>query len=147
MEKTDLILHESPAVIKHLEILQGIISRMAGNSASCKTWALTIITGIIAFSIQNQSIPIWTSLIPAIMFLALDVFYLGLEIKFRDLQKVFVQKLSSNTLTPGDIYMFENDSSSHIHLKYIWGGIRSFSTSFFYFPIVTLIAVLWIIGF
>ena len=147
MERTDLILHESPAVIKHLEILQGIISRMAGNSASCKTWALTIITGIIAFSIQNQSIPIWTSLIPAIMFLALDVFYLGLEIKFRDLQKVFVQKLSSNTLTLGDIYMFENDSSSHIHPKYIWGGIRSFSTSFFYFPIVTLIAVLWIIGF
>jgi len=147
MDRTDLILHESPAVIKHLEILQGIISRMAGNSASCKTWALTIITGIIAFSIQNQSIPIWTSLIPAIMFLALDVFYLGLEIKFRDLQKVFVQKLSSNTLTPGDIYMFENDSSSHIHLKYIWGGIRSFSTSFFYFPVVTLIAVLWIIGF
>lgn len=147
MEKTDLILHESPAVIKHLEILQGIISRMAGNSASCKTWALTIITGITAFAIQNQSIPIWTSLIPAIMFFALDVFYLGIEIKFRDIQKVFVQKVSSNTLTPVDIYMFENDGSSLIRLKYIWGGIKSFSTFFFYFPIITLIAVLWIIGF
>ncbi len=147
MEKTDLILHESPAVIKHLEILQGIISRMAGNSASCKTWALTIITGITAFAIQNQSIPIWTSLIPAIMFFALDVFYLGLEIKFRDVQKAFVQKLSSNTLTPADIYRFENDSSSLIHLKYIWGGVKSISTSFFYIPIITLIAVLWIIGF
>lgn len=147
MEKNDLILHESPAVIKHLEILQGIVSRMAGNSAACKTWSLTIIIGIIALSIEKCCVPIWIGLIPAIMFFALDVFYLGLEIKFRDVQKAFVQKLSSHTLTPADIYMFENDSSSLIQLKYIWGGVKSFSTSFFYIPIITLIAVLWIIGF
>ena len=32
---------ESSAVQKHLEIVQGVIARMAENSRSCKVWCIT----------------------------------------------------------------------------------------------------------
>ena len=35
--------HESSAVQKHLEIMQGVINRMAENSRSCKVWCVTLV--------------------------------------------------------------------------------------------------------
>ena len=32
--------------IKHLELIQGIINRMAGNSFMLKGWAVTLVAGI-----------------------------------------------------------------------------------------------------
>ena len=34
---------ESSAVQKHLEIMQGVITRMAENSRSCKLWCVTLV--------------------------------------------------------------------------------------------------------
>ena len=34
--------HESPAVQKHPEIMQGVITWMAENSRSCKVWCVTL---------------------------------------------------------------------------------------------------------
>lgn len=147
MNKQDLEYHESPAVIKQIEILQGIISRMAGNSASCKTWSLTIVTGIIALSIEKQCIPIWISLVPTIMFFALDSFYLGLERDFIDLQKEFVGKLAAKTIETKDIYVIKSKRSFWIHLKFMFGGMVSFSTAFMYVPIIVLVGYLWKIGY
>ena len=33
---------DSPAVTAHINLLQGIINRLANNSASCKTWCLPL---------------------------------------------------------------------------------------------------------
>lgn len=68
MLREEISLYESPAVIKHIEFLQDIISRMANNSAACKTWALTIITALIALSTVMQRISIIICIIPTIMF-------------------------------------------------------------------------------
>ena len=35
--------HDSSAVQKHLEIMQGVINRMAENSRSCKIWCVTLV--------------------------------------------------------------------------------------------------------
>ncbi|WP_373482985.1 hypothetical protein [Acetobacterium sp.] len=35
---------------KHLEMIQSVISRMAGNSFTLKGWAVTLIAGIFALS-------------------------------------------------------------------------------------------------
>lgn len=145
--RDDLIIHESPAVLKHLEILQGIITRMAGNSAACKTWSLTIITGIIALSVEKCCIPIWISLIPTIMFFALDSFYLGLERHFIGLQRDFVSKLAAKTLEAKDIYVIKSKRNFWIHLKFMLGGMVSFSTAFIYVPIILLVIYLWKLGF
>ena len=64
MLREEISLYESPAVIKHIELLQDIISRMANNSAACKTWALTIITALIAISTVMQRISIIICIIP-----------------------------------------------------------------------------------
>lgn len=147
MTRNDLTIHESPAVIKHLEILQGIITRMAGNSAACKTWALTIITGLIALSFEKQCIPIWVSLIPAIMFFALDSFYLGLERHFIGLQREFVGMLAAKTIEMRDVYVIKSKRNFWIHLKFMLGGMVSFSTAFVYAPIIVLVSYLWKIGY
>ena len=41
-ESTNLSV-ESSAVQKHLEIMQGVITRMAENSRSCKVWCVTLV--------------------------------------------------------------------------------------------------------
>ena len=38
---------DCPAVQAHISMLQGIISRMANNSANCKTWVITIIAAML----------------------------------------------------------------------------------------------------
>jgi len=147
MTKQDLEIHESPAVIKHIEILQGIITRMAGNSAACKTWAIPIITGVLAFSIEKLCISIWISFVPAVMFFLLDSFYLGLERHFIKQQREFVDKLSDKTLKVRDIYVIKSKRNFWIHLKFILSGMVSFSTAFVYLPIIVLICYLWKIGY
>ncbi len=147
MIKEELEIYESPAVIKHLDMLQGIISRMAGNSAACKTWALPIITGIIAFSLSEHCIPIWISLIPAIMFFALDALYLGLERHFIGKQREFVAMLSDKTIKNNDIYVIASKRSFVIHMGFIVAGMKSFATYFFYLPIIATIVFLIIMGF
>lgn len=141
MTKQDLEIHESPAVIKHIEILQGIITRMAGNSAACKTWSLTIVTGIIALFYTN-GFPILLGTIPVVFFFILDSFYLGLESHFRDLHKEFVEKLNASKLDIKDIYTIKSKRSFCIHLDFVWYGMKSFSTLFYYPPIVVLVVVL-----
>jgi hypothetical protein len=143
MTKQDLEIHESPAVIKHIEILQGIITRMAGNSAACKTWALTIVTGIIALFYNNE-FPILLGIIPVVLFFALDSFYLGLESHFRDLHKEFVKKLKESKLVIDDIYSIKSKRSFLIHIKFVWYGMKSFSTLFFYPPVLAIIVVLFL---
>lgn len=146
MDKEDLKIYESPAVIKHLEIIQGIVDRMASNSAACKTWAITIITGLIVFSIDSQTIPIWTSLIPAIVFFALDAFYLGQERHYIKLYKEFVSRLADNTIKIHDIYTVKSERNFFKHVGYVLSGMVSFPTSFYYMPIIILVICLWTIG-
>ena len=37
----------SPAVQSHLEMLQGVIQRMAENSRSCKFWSITALSAVL----------------------------------------------------------------------------------------------------
>ena len=38
---------ESASVQSHLQIMQGVIQRMASNSTSCKAWCITIVSAIL----------------------------------------------------------------------------------------------------
>ena len=39
-----------PAAIEHLKMIQAVITRLAGNSAQCKTWCITIASAIVAYA-------------------------------------------------------------------------------------------------
>ena len=45
---------ERPAVQGYLSMLQGIINRMAGNSASCKTWTVTLVTALLVLVVEKD---------------------------------------------------------------------------------------------
>ncbi len=144
MNSDELRLYESPAIIKHIEILQSIISRMSSNSAACKTLTLTLISALIALSLGYNCFPVWICLIPAVLMYILDSFYLGLEKQFIVQQRILISKIASGTIQHTDIFVIKSNSSFAYHVGNIVKGLKSFSTTFFYTPLMLLILFLWI---
>ena len=72
--------------IKHLEMIQGIITRLANNSFAYKGWAITLVAAVFALSAKNAS-PYFlvVALIPTLAFWGLDSYYLRQERLFREL--------------------------------------------------------------
>lgn len=75
------------AKIPHLEMIQNIINRMNSNSFLLKGWSVTIFVGLFTFAnIKDMdSRFIIIALIPTIIFLILDSFFLRQERLFRHL--------------------------------------------------------------
>jgi hypothetical protein len=72
--------------IKHLELVQSVISRMAQQSFQLKGWSVTVATAIFAFAAKESSPGLATlALFPAIAFWCLDAFYLRQERLYRKL--------------------------------------------------------------
>ena len=93
-----------PAVKAHIDMLQSIISRMAKNSATCKSWAIPLVTAILTLSFQKDIVPTVSAFIPLGLFYLLDCYYLGLERKFKDRQRDFIAKLNNGEDVTKDIY-------------------------------------------
>lgn len=93
-----------PAVKAHIDMLQGVISRMAKNSASCKSWAIPMVIAVITLSLEKGIVPTTTAFIPIGLFYLLDCYYLGLERKFKDRQRDFIAKLNNGDDVSNDIY-------------------------------------------
>lgn len=101
---------ESPAVLKHIDIYQALINRMAANSAACKQWAITLVSAILVFALDKGPAEIAIiALIPALMFCFLDAYYLFLERKFRGAYSSFLDKLHGNTLSTNELYQVNVD--------------------------------------
>lgn len=72
--------------MKHLELIQGIISRMANNSFMLKGWAVTLVAGIFALAGKDtDKLYFLVAYIPVIVFWALDAYYLWQERLYRGL--------------------------------------------------------------
>lgn len=85
---------ESPAVLKHIDIYQALINRMAANSAACKQWAITLVSAILVFALEKGSAEAAAvALIPVLMFCFLDAYYLALERQFRNTYSDFLDGL------------------------------------------------------
>ena len=103
---TNLPLNEeSSAVQAHLTIMQGVINRMAENSHSCKVWCVTLVAAtlvLVARTDEPQHALI--ALVPTLLFLFLDSYYLALERAFIKSQNAFVGKLHRGELGSADLY-------------------------------------------
>lgn len=63
--------------MKHLEIIQGVINRMASNSFMLKGWAVTLVAGVLALAGNNtEKLYFIIAYIPIIVFWGLDSYYL-----------------------------------------------------------------------
>lgn len=134
----------SPSVQAHLEILQEVISRMAANSTSSKTWCIAIVSAILVIVADKDKTGLaLLALLPTILFLALDAYYLVLEKGFRNSYKSFATKVHDGTLMPEDLYAVvpEGDTST---LQF--EAIKSFSVWGFYAVLALLILMArWIV--
>jgi hypothetical protein len=72
------------AKLKHLEMLQGIINRMAQNSFMLKGWSVLIISALFALAAKDsQGSFVYVGYFPAIIFWILDGYFLMQERLFR----------------------------------------------------------------
>jgi hypothetical protein len=71
--------------VAHLSMIQGVITRMSGFSASAKTFTITILAGLTAISLQADSIELGViAMIGAFTLFLLDTYYMTLEVRFRN---------------------------------------------------------------
>ena len=74
--------------IRHLEMIQGVINRMAGNSFALKALSGTITAAVIAYAGATKDPAPWfvaAGILPAVIFWVMDARYLRLERLFRKL--------------------------------------------------------------
>lgn len=129
----------SPSVQAHLGILQSVIQRMAGNSTSCKTWCITVVSALLLI-VAEQDRPEFAhvTLLPTFLFLALDAYYLALEKGFRASYTDFVRKLHSGMAKAADLYAVEPAKN---RVRYQVEALKSFSVWGFYGTVFVLIEV------
>ena len=96
---------DSPAIQTHLNIVQGVIQRMAENSRSCKLWCVTLVAAtlvLVARTGEPQHSLI--ALAPTMLFLVLDSYYLALERAFRNSYNAFVGDLHRGELAQSAVF-------------------------------------------
>ena len=136
-------LKRNSAVQNHINILQNVISRMASNSANCKTWAITIISAIIVLLIDKSITNIlYIAYVPLAMFFFLDCFYLGLERHFRELYNGFIDKLESDDFDFKSVYKLSGPKKLLNKIGLTIYGAWSFSTTPFYAILGALIFII-----
>lgn len=97
---------ESSSVQSYLNILQSIISRMAGNSANCKTLCITLVSAIlVVIADKAKANYAWIALIPVILFFFLDAYYLGQERSFRATYNDFVRRMHAGSVGATDLFL------------------------------------------
>lgn len=83
------ISDHGPNKIAHLQMIQGVVDRMAGNLFYLKGWAITLLAALFAISTSDIfQLDKWpTALLVVLLFLfwVLDGYFLSLERCFRDL--------------------------------------------------------------
>ncbi|MYC31522.1 MAG: hypothetical protein F4X65_15770 [Chloroflexi bacterium] len=82
-----------------------MINRMAENSRSCKLWCITLVAAtlvLVARTGEPQHALI--ALVPTLLFLFLDSYYLALERAFIKSQNAFVGKLHGRALESAELY-------------------------------------------
>ena len=95
----------------YLEMMQGNVERMAGNSANCKAWMVTIVSALMTLQCSIDTLKGWILLgvLPILLFWYLDVYYLHLERGMRNRETAFLNLFRRNNLKGYEeaLYNFE----------------------------------------
>ena len=130
---------ESTAVQSYLNILQGVITRMATNSANCKTWCITLVSAIVVI-IADKAKPnyVWIALLPVILFFLLDAYYLGQERSFRAIYNSFIQRLNAGNANKNDLFSLTPIRGFNV-VQMTFKAISSFAVYPFYSTLIVLL--------
>lgn len=106
----------SSAVIAQIGHIQAVITRMASNSSACKTGCITLVSAILVLIAgKNKPELALLAVIPTLLFLFLDTYYLALERSFRGGYNNLLEKISQQSLTVADLYQIKPDGKLVTH--------------------------------
>ena len=88
--------------IRHLEMIQGVITRMASNSFDLKRWSVLLLSGALVFLARaDDTEHLWVAVIPLLALWFLDGYFLNQERLFRQLY----DKVRGGCTAPTDFSM------------------------------------------
>jgi hypothetical protein len=135
---------DSVSVQSHLTMLQGIINRLAANSASCKTWCVTLVSALAVVAADKQNLNVLlVAAIPILLFAALDAYYLGLERRFRECYESFAKKLHDGRATIDDVFVVAPQLPLRGFFTEAFASFWSFSVWPFYVGLMIILWFLW----
>lgn len=126
--------------IKHLELIQGIINRMASNSFFLKGWAVTLVSALMVLSAKDSNDRfILLAFVPIAMFWVLDGYFLRQERMFRALYNAVRAKGSSEI-------DFSMDTRPYSDTSDTWAGVMwSITLRIFYGCLVLAVVLVFAI--
>lgn len=129
------------AKLKHLEIIQGVINRMANNAFLLKGWTVVLVSVLFALAAKDSNkLYIYLAYFPAIAFWVLDGYFLLQERLFRKLY----EKVSK--MAPSDID-FSLDTTSVSDQVNTWSEvIFSKTVGIFHGSIIATILLVMVIS-
>ncbi len=119
--------------LKHLELIQNVINRLANSSFFLKGWTVIFVAAVLGFATKDSKpMYVWLAAIPTLSFWALDGFYLNQERLFRRLYDT-VRETDENEID------FSMNTTS---FKQKWDWFRAiFSRTLVFFYVTILIVI------
>lgn len=114
--------------IKHLEFIQGVISRLADNSFRMKGWSVVLVSAILVLvAMEGRAEATLVGVVPVVMFWALDSYFLWKERQYRVLYD------HVRTLAHSDVdFSMDTEMSEKARSLSFWAAFFSFTLLWFY---------------
>lgn len=124
--------------LKHLELIQGVITRMGGNLFTLRGWMITLVVALSAAFLEfgrNELQIIIVSVV--VIFWIHDGYFLSQERSYRCLYNKVRQMKEEEVDFSMDISKFKN-----LRMTSVWDCMFSKTLAFFYIPTLALIALI-----
>lgn len=117
----------------HLNMVQGIIGRVAGFSATVKNFSVTLAAAAVAVNLaEDQKGLLWIALGAVLLLLIIDAYYLAQEKAFRDLY----DEIAERPLSQADDLRIKRPPLRPLR------AVQSFSVWAFYAPQLVVVGAL-----
>lgn len=117
--------------LKHLEMIQQVITRMNSHSFLIKGWSITLTSAILTLGAKENHTLIWVAFLPCLAFWLLDAFYLRQERLYRKLwDKKRLEPQENSTDFDMNAQPFEQDVDSWCEVAFS-GTLRIFHGALF----------------
>lgn len=130
--------------IAYLQMIESIIDRMSNKSGNIKGFAVSVVAGVIALSFKETSpYVLILSFLTVLIFLWLDLYYLGMERKY----KFFYKQVCNGKEVDFSLSLDLRESEIKEAKATKWQCLTSKSIYYFYIPLSVIMVITLILKF
>ena len=123
-------------------MIEGVIDRMSTKSGNVKGYCVAVVAGIVTLSFKNTYfVDLFLSVSTVLIFLYLDLYYLGMERKYRFLY----EKVRNGGYVNFELKIDFKESEIKQSKSSIWDCLKSKTILRFYIPIFLILVCLLIL--